>query len=100
MRQPTTDLTKNLDSLLCHLDWTLCLIDGSDARRRERDALFAANTVLDAADLSFLPIDYPAQFRAYFALALQANPAAAVGLVSASSHYEPLFQVCFWLTCP
>ena len=35
-------VTKRLDSLLCHLEWVLCLMPEGE-RRAERDSLFSRN---------------------------------------------------------
>jgi hypothetical protein len=95
IKHPTIEITKKLDSLLCHLDWTLCLQPQAE-RRQSRDALFARNSILDASDLSFLPLVYPHQYSAYFKLAMahgvSSSAGSALSLVSLHSHFDPMFQ--------
>ena len=62
-------MTKRTDSLLCHLEWVFCLLPEED-RRAERDSLFFKNCILDAADLSFLPLVYPDKLQYFFTQAL------------------------------
>ena len=62
-------MTKRADSLLCHLEWVLCLLP-EEVRRAERDSLFFKNCILDAADLSFLPLVYPDKLEYFFTQAL------------------------------
>ena len=65
----TEELIKRVDSLLCHLEWVLCLLP-EDERRSERDSLFFKNSIFDAADLSFLPLVYPDKLHYFFTQAL------------------------------
>ena len=62
-------MSKRVDSLLCHLEWVLCLMP-EEERRAERDSLFFKNCILDAADLSFLPLVYPEKLHNFFTQAL------------------------------
>ena len=62
-------MTKRTDSLLCHLEWVLCLLP-EEERRAERDSLFFKNCLLDATDLSFLPLVYPDKLQYFFTQAL------------------------------